>query len=75
MKDLKLFRILVILCSFAGILYTFNVCNISLHLQLLKCVHIKNAILFLVAHICVDEFTFLKSKFSLLLKFNLLFFL
>ena len=66
-------------CSFGGNLYTFEICNISLHLEQLQCVNNKNNCQFLVGHICVGKFTFIKigfqkkSKFSQLLIANLVY--
>ena len=57
-------------CSFSVILYTFNVCNKSLHLEWLQCVNIKNNCQFLVGHICVGKFTFIKIGFSRKKNFN-----
>ena len=49
-------------CSFSVILYTFNVCNISLHLEKLQCVNIKNNYQFLGRHISPGKFIFVKIR-------------
>ena len=60
------------------ILYKSNFCNKLLHLKKCQCVNIKNNCQFLVGHIYVSKFTFIKigfykkSKFFILLKVNLL---
>ena len=67
-------------CSFGGNLYTLKICNISLHLEQLHCVNNENNCQFLVGHIYVGKFTFIKSgvekksKFFQLLKVNLVYF-
>ena len=67
-------------CSFGGNLYTFQICNISLHLEELQCINNKNNCQFLVGNICAGKFIFIKigvlkkSKCSQLLKVNLVHF-
>ena len=67
------------LSYFGGILYKSNCWNKFLHLKKFQCVNIKNNCQFLLGHIHVSKFTFIKvgfekkSKFFLLLKVNLLF--
>ena len=51
-------------CSFAGIFYIFNVCNISLRLEELQCATIKNSWKFLLRHTCVDKFAFIGLAFE-----------
>ena len=48
------------LCCFAGILYTFNVCNRTLHLRQFQSFNIKNSFQFILKHACVGKFTFIK---------------
>ena len=50
-------------CSFGGNLYTFQICTISLQLEQLQCVNNKKNSQFLVGHICVGKFTFIKIGF------------
>ena len=58
--------------SFEGILYTFNVCNKVLHLKTFQCVNIKNNCQFLLEHIHVTRFTFIKFSFRKKSKFFLI---
>ena len=66
--------------SFPWTLYIFNVCNKFLHLKKFQCVNLKNNCQFLLQHIHVSKFSFIKvgfekeSKFFLPLKVNLLVF-
>ena len=47
--------------SFAGILYIFKVCNRSLYL--VQSVNIKDSLQFLLKHVSVGKFIFIKFRF------------
>ena len=54
-------------CFFAGILYTFKVCNKSLYWKYFQFIIIKNKCKFRPRYTCASEFTFIVKKEHILL--------